>query len=246
MRAALESLTWFDGAVVANKTGVIFPEPLVVNYALFALSLVIFVALVWHHVRTTRNARRHFEETGELRSLGLPLGGAWLVGLAALWFILEEAIELQYPVLGKFNYSGGMTFILEGFVLWFGLTTYTAAFIAENVRGGVQAVPKGQTEAARSLGFHWLKTLQLIIIPQAMRVIIPPTISQFLNLTKNSSLAFAVAYPEIINIWAGIALNQTGQALIIIAMTIAVYETLSLITSAILNYYNSRVQLTER
>jgi len=246
MPAARESLTWFDGAVVANKTGLTVPEPIVVDHTLFALALVIFVALVWHHVRSTRNARRHFEETGEIRSLLLPVGGAWLVGLVALWFILDRSITFEYPVLGTFNYSGGMTFILEGFVLWFGLTLYTAAFIAENVRGGVQAVPKGQTEAARALGFHWLKTLQLIIIPQAMRVIIPPTISQYLNLTKNSSLAVAVAYPDIVNVWAGISLNQTGQALIIIAMTIAVYEILSLLTSAILNYYNSRVQLTER
>ena len=123
-----------------------------------------------------------------------------------------------------------MEFPLPLFSLWFALTTYTAAFIAENVRGGIQAVPKGQTEASQALGLSRGRMLRFVIIPQAMRVIIPPTISQFLNLTKNSSLAVAVAYEELVSIWAGISLNQTGQALIIIAMTIAVYETLSLLT----------------
>ena len=134
----------------------------------------------------------------------------------------------------------------QSFALWFGLTVYTAAFIAENVRGGILSVAKGQTEAARSLGLHHTGTLKLVVIPQAMRVIIPPTISQFLNLTKNSSLAVAIGYPEVVNVWAGISLNQTGQSLVIMAMTIAVYWTLSLLTSATLNWYNARVQLQGR
>jgi general L-amino acid transport system permease protein len=132
------------------------------------------------------------------------------------------------------------------FSLWFALSTYTASFIAENVRGGIASVSRGQTEAAQSLGLSRAKMLRLVIIPQALRVIIPPTINQYLNLTKNSSLAVAVAYEELVSLWAGIALNQTGQALVIIAMTILVYESLSLITSAILNLYNKRVQLVER
>ena len=131
-------------------------------------------------------------------------------------------------------------------MLWTGLTLYTAAFIAENVRGGILAVNKGQTEAAMALGLHRTLRLKLVILPQALRVIIPPTISQFLNLTKNSSLAVAVGYPDLYNIWTGVALNQTGQSLIIIAMTILVYEILSLLTSALVNWYNQRVQIPER
>ncbi len=123
---------------------------------------------------------------------------------------------------------------------------YTSAFIAENVRAGIQSVSHGQTEAAHALGLSRKDTISLVVIPQALRVIIPPTISQYLNLTKNSSLAVAVGYEELVAVWAGITLNNTGQALIIIAMTIAVYECLSLITSAILNWYNRRVQLSER
>jgi general L-amino acid transport system permease protein len=163
-----------------------------------------------------------------------------------LAFLLFEPLKFELPELGRFNLSGGIQVPLPLFSLWFALSTYTAAFIAENVRGGIVAVSHGQTEAAQALGLRRTAMLRLIIIPQAMRVIIPPTISQYLNLTKNSSLAVAVAYEELVSLWSGTALNQTGQALVIIAMTIAVYETLSLITSAILNWYNKRVQLVER
>ena len=130
--------------------------------------------------------------------------------------------------------------------MWFALTLYTASFIAENVRAGIQAVSQGQNEAAHALGLSRKDTVRLITIPQALRVIIPPTISQYLNLTKNSSLAVAVGYEELVAVWAGITLNQTGQALVIIGMTVAVYECLSLFTSFVLNWYNKRIQLTER
>ena len=132
------------------------------------------------------------------------------------------------------------------FSLWFALTLYTSAFIAENVRAGIQSVSHGQTEAAFALGLSRKDTVNLVTIPQALRVIIPPTISQYLNLTKNSSLAVAVGYEELVAVWAGITLNQTGQALVIIGMTVAVYECLSLLTSFVLNWYNKRIQLTER
>jgi general L-amino acid transport system permease protein len=148
--------------------------------------------------------------------------------------------------LGKFNFKGGGQLPLPLFSLWFALTIYTSAFIAENVRAGIASVSKGQIEAARSIGLTRTQMINMIIIPQAMRVIIPPTISQFLNLTKNSSLAVAVGYEEIVAVWAGISLNQTGQALIIIAMTIIVYECMSLFTSFILNAYNRKMQIVER
>ncbi len=162
------------------------------------------------------------------------------------YFLTGQPLLLEYPELGTFTFSGGINVPLSLFALWFSLTVYTAAFIGENVRGGIQSVGSGQREAARSLGLPQLTSLRLIIIPQAMRVIIPPTISQHLNIIKNSSLAVAIAYEELVNLWSGIALNQTGQALIIMAMTVAVYETLSLLTSAFLNWYNKRTQLVER
>lgn len=155
-------------------------------------------------------------------------------------------IAFERPELGRFIFEGGWGIPLALFSLWFTLSVYTAAFIAENVRGGILAVPKGQIEAASSLGLSKWDSLHLVTIPQAMRVIIPPTISQYLNLTKNSSLAVAIAYEELVAVWAGIALNQTGQALIILAMTFFVYEFLSLLTSSILNWYNKRMQYHER
>ena len=165
---------------------------------------------------------------------------------AVAYFLTGDPLLLEYPVLETFTFAGGFSVPLSLFALWFSLTVYTAAFIGENVRGGIQSVKSGQTEAALSLGLSKLTYLRLIIIPQALRVIIPPTISQYLNIIKNSSLAVAIAYEELVNLWSGIALNQSGQALIIMAMTVAVYETLSLLTSAFLNWYNKRVRLVER
>ncbi|MBC8133424.1 MAG: ABC transporter permease subunit, partial [Deltaproteobacteria bacterium] len=126
------------------------------------------------------------------------------------------------------------------------LATYTASYIAEIVRAGIEGVARGQTEAAQALGLNRGQALRLIIVPQAMRQIIPPLTSQYLNLTKNSSLAVAIAYPDLVSVFAGTSLSQTGQAIEIIAITMAVYLTISLITSYLMNLYNSRVALTER
>jgi general L-amino acid transport system permease protein len=193
-----------------------------------------------------RWARRRKDQTGQ----SFPIFSVSLITIVLLpttaYFITGNPIAAELPELKRFNFDGGMQMPLPLFSLWFALTTYTAAFIGETVRGGIMAVDHGQTEAANSLGLRRGQVLRLVVIPQALRVIIPPTISQFLNLTKNSSLAVAVAYEELVNIWSGIALNQTGQALVIIAMTIVVYETLSLTTSAILNFSNARIQLVER
>jgi general L-amino acid transport system permease protein len=134
----------------------------------------------------------------------------------------------------------------EFFALLLALTTYTAGFIAEVVRAGIVAVSKGQTEAAHALGLRPGPTLKLVVIPQAMRVIIPPLTSQYLNLTKNSSLGVVIGYPDLVQIFAGTVLNQTGQALEVIAITMAVYLTISLITSSFMNWYNQRVALVER
>ena len=155
-------------------------------------------------------------------------------------------ITFEFPESGRFNIRGGIEVLPEFMALLFGLTIYTAAFIAEVVRAGILAVTKGQTEAAYSLGLRPGATLRLVVIPQAMRVIIPPLTSQYLNLTKNSSLAVAIGYPDLVQIFAGTVLNQTGQAVEVIIITMAVYLTLSLGTSALMNLYNRRMVLVER
>jgi general L-amino acid transport system permease protein len=127
-----------------------------------------------------------------------------------------------------------------------GLTIYTAAFIAEVVRAGILAVSRGQTEAASSLGLPAGKTLRLVVIPQAMRVIVPPLTSQYLNLTKNSSLAVAIGYPDLVQVFMGTVLNQTGQAVEVVVITMGVYLTISLLTSLVMNIYNRRVAIVER
>jgi general L-amino acid transport system permease protein len=148
--------------------------------------------------------------------------------------------------MGRFNIRGGIELLPEFMALLFGLVIYTAAFIAEVVRAGILAVPKGQTEAAYSLGLRPGPTLRLVVVPQAMRVIVPPLTSQYLNLTKNSSLAVAIGYPDLVQIFAGTVLNQTGQAVEVVVITMAVYLTISLVTSLLMNIYNRRVALVER
>jgi general L-amino acid transport system permease protein len=170
-----------------------------------------------------------------------------VVGVPALvYWITGATLAFELPVLQRFNFQGGIQLPPEFVALVFGLTIYTAAFIAENVRGGIRSVSKGQTEAAQSLGIKEGDRLRLVIIPQAMRVIVPPLTSQYLNLTKNSSLGAAIGYPELVNVFTGTTLNQTGKAIEVIALTMAVYLTFSLLTSAFMNWYNGRVALVER
>ena len=240
-----ESYTLFDAAFL-NQRGLYLPKATVNDFANFYVYLAIVIAGIIGAVLLRKWASKRHDETGKLFPARL-VGVSGVFALIILaYFITGKPITFEFPTLGRFNFSGGIEFPLPLFSLWFALTTYTAAFIAENVRAGIQSVSHGQTEAAQSLGLPRGYMLQKIIIPQAMRVIIPPTISQYLNLTKNSSLAVAVAYEEIVAIFMGIALNQTGQALTIIAMTMCVYITLSLLTSLILNLYNKSVQLVER
>lgn len=243
--APRQSLGLGESAFLNNR-GMYLPRPVVENSTGLVVVGVIVLAAIAGAVWLRRWARLRQDRTGE-RFPALLTGIAGVVVAAVVgYFIAGRPLGVDYPALETFNFQGGMRIPLPLFSLWFALSTYTAAFIAENVRGGIVAVSHGQTEAAGALGLSRNLTLRLVIIPQAMRVIIPPTISQCLNLTKNSSLAVAVAYEELVSLWAGISLNQTGQALIIIAMTIAVYESLSLITSGILNWYNRRVQMVER
>lgn len=241
----LESISFAD-AVFINKSGLYLPRPITESGGAAAVFLLICAAAIAGVVYLARWADKRQDRTGKQFPV-LPASLAILTLVPIIGFYLSGSpYSLEYATLGTFQLSGGINLTTEFFVVWFALTTYTAAFIGENVRGGILAVSHGQTEAARSLGLHHGQNIKLVIIPQAMRVIIPPTISQYLNLIKNSTLAIAIAYEEIASIWMGISLNTTGQALIIIAMTVGVFWTLSFLTSALLNWYNKRVQLTER
>jgi general L-amino acid transport system permease protein len=174
--------------------------------------------------------------TGIAMILVLPVLGLLMAG----W-----PITFDYPVLGGFNFSGGAVIIPEFMALLVALSIYTASFIAEIVRAGIQAVSHGQTEAANALGMRSGITTRLVVIPQAMRVIIPPLASQYLNLTKNSSLAVAIGYPDLVAT-GGTVLNQTGQAIEIVMIWMVVYLSLSLLTSSFMNWFNSRMKLVER
>ncbi|NWF79253.1 MAG: ABC transporter permease subunit [Chloroflexi bacterium] len=184
---------------------------------------------------------------------GVALPWALLIAgaIALLGFVVTRLVAGQWPVtleipeLQRFGFSGGITLTTNFAALLFGLVIYTATFIGEIVRSGIQAVNKGQREAARALGLSNAQTLRLVIFPQALRIIIPPLTSQYLNLTKNSSLAVAIGFPDLFAV-AGTTLNQTGQAVPVIMMVMASYLSISLLTSLLMNWYNKRMQLVER
>ena len=178
----------------------------------------------------------HGASVGELLA-ALPL-------VAALVFGAPFKVEL--PELKGFNFAGGVRVIPELVAVLVSLSAYTAAFIAEIVRAGILAVPRGQTEAALALGLRRGLMLRLVVVPQALRVIVPPLTNQYLNLTKNSSLAIAIGYPDLFAVFAGTTLNQTGQAIEIIGITMAVYLAISLVTSLVMNWYNARIAAVER
>ena len=163
-----------------------------------------------------------------------------------VFILLGQPLSFDYPELKGFNFQGGMVLQPEFIALLLGLSIYTASFIAEIVRAGITGVTKGQKEAAMAIGLSKGQALRLVVIPQALRIIIPPLTSQFLNLTKNSSLGVAIAYPDLVSIWSGTVLNQTGQAVEVILITMGVYLSLSLITSAFMNWFNRRMALVER
>ena len=177
----------------------------------------------------------------------LAVAAALIVGLPLLvFFLLGSPITFEAPVLKGFNFRGGRQIFPELAALLLGLSVYTASFIAEIVRAGIQSVGRGQSEAAHALGLNARQTLRLVVIPQAMRVIIPPLTSQYLNLTKNSSLAVFIGYPDLVAVFAGTVLNQTGAAVQVMAITMAVYLAISLVTSFGMNLFNKRNALVER
>jgi general L-amino acid transport system permease protein len=230
------------GVFVSNR-GLIFPVPVYSPVYLW-MGLALIVALVAARL-VARWARRRQIATG--RSFpSFRVGLAIVVGLPLLVFLAGGApLVMSVPALRGFNFQGGMTLSPEYFALLAGLTLYTAGFIAEIVRAGILAVPQGQWEAAQALGLHPGEVLRLIVLPQALRVIVPPMTSQYLNITKNSSLAVAIGYQDIVSI-ANTTLNQTGQAIEGIAIIMLVYLTISLSISAFMNWYNARIALVER
>ena len=238
-----QSISVFGEAFINNR-GLFIPRPLFDSGSELVLAAFVIGILASLGIRAW--ARRRQLATGRQfpvlwTALALVLGGT-LAALIATGF----PISFEKPVLRGFNFAGGLRVIPEFVALLIALVTYTAAFIAEIVRAGILAVSHGQTEAAYSLGLKPGQTLRLVVVPQALRVIIPPLTSQYLNLTKNSSLAVGIGYPDLFAVFAGTTLNQTGQAIEIIAITMAVYLAISLITSALMNWYNARVRLVER
>ena len=233
-----QSISFF-GVIFLNNRGLIVPKPIVEQgFAPFVAAA--FIA-IFASVALSIFARRALYQRGRLikvwpyalgQLIALPL-------LAMLIFGTPAAFEL--PALKGFNFAGGSRIIPEFVALSFALSTYTAAFIAETVRAGILSVHRGQSEAGSSLGLRRGAVLRLIVVPQALRVILPPLTSLYLNLAKNSSLAVAIGYPDLVSVFAGTALSQTGQAIEIISITMGVYLVISLVTSAVMNLYGWRL-----
>ena len=191
-------------------------------------------------------AKKALYDRGQLIPTLWPSIAIFFIPVTLAYFVMGRPITLDYPSLQGFNFQGGIFMRNSLIALWFALSIYTAAFIAENVRAGILAVSKGQTEAAASLGLRPRRIMNLVVLPQALRVIIPPLISQYLNLTKNSSLAIAVGYMDLTGTLGGITLNQTGRAIEAIFLLMLFYLAISLAISAIMNVYNNAVRLKER
>jgi general L-amino acid transport system permease protein len=231
-------------AIYLNNRGVMMPRAIFGEGGRMVAAAAVIAILAVIGLRAW--ARRRQEATGA-RFPVLWTSLALLIGLPALAVLaVGSPVSFEVPKLRGFNFVGGTSMIPEFTALLIGLSTYTAAFIAEVVRAGVLAVPKGQTEAATALGLRHNTVLRLIVVPQAMRVIIPPLTNQYLNLTKNSTLAAAIGYPDLVAVFAGTTRNQTHQAIEIIAITMAVYLVISLATSLAMNVYNARIRLAER
>lgn len=231
-------------AIFLNVRGLYFPAPVLEQGSNFVIAALIIgiIATVIINIWANNKQKLTGQQTPMFR-----IAASLIVGLPlVVYFVMGMPISAEYPALKGFNFKGGISIIPELAALVLALSIYTASFIAEIVRSGINAVNHGQTEAAMSLGLPRSRTLKLVIIPQALRIIIPPLTSQYLNLTKNSSLAMAIGYPDLVSVFAGTTLNQTGQAIEIIAMTMGVYLTLSLLTSALMNIYNRKVALVER
>ncbi|MEP2784787.1 MAG: ABC transporter permease subunit [Pseudoruegeria sp.] len=252
---ATASMLLNDSVAVTNR-GIYIPEPLFsrplgdINLGIFNVSieLLVLLAVLFGGIMAARwnNARaeRIQVDTGE-RPTTVWVNIAFIV-VPALLVLIALGFYIGKPELKGFNFKGGINMSAPLIGLWLGLTLYTTTYIIEAVRSGIMAVNKGQTEAAFALGIRPGRTMRLVVLPQAMRVIIPQLISQYLNLTKNSSLAIAIGYMDLVSTLGGVTLNQTGREMEAILMLMAIYLTISLLISGTMNWYNNRVKLVER
>ncbi len=240
---AASSMLFGDAVAITNR-GIYFPKPLfndgsMIVVATFILSLV----GIWAFGRWSKKRQA---ATGEILPNSWIKLGIFFVPTILIFFIMGQPIALEYPVFKGFNFKGGYQMRNSLIALWLALSLYTGAFIAEAVRAGIQAVSKGQSEAAAALGLRPNRTMSLVILPQALRVIIPPLISQYLNLTKNSSLAIVVGYMDITATLGGITLNQTGREMEALLLLMAMYLSVSITVSVGMNWYNESIKMRER
>jgi general L-amino acid transport system permease protein len=236
--APRQSIALFGSFFLSNR-GFVVPTP-IPQPGLEALAIALLIAVIIA-MALRSYARRLLFQSGRVLTIW-PYVVGMLIGLPVLASLVFGApVSFEIPQLKGFNFAGGSRIIPEFVALTLALSTYTGAFIAEVVRAGILSVHKGQMEAGSSLGLTRGATLRLIVVPQALRVILPPLTNQYLNLTKNSSLAVAIGYPDLVSVFAGTALNQTGQAIEIIGITMGVYLTISLVTSVIMSFYGWRI-----
>jgi len=234
----------FNDSVAVTNRGTYVPSPTWGDgSSILVIVFLLSLAGIWFFGRYSKQRQ---EATGDILPNGWIKLAIFLVPTVIVFFLLGRPVGLEYPALKGFNFSGGLHIRNSLLALWLALSLYTGSFIAENVRAGILAISKGQTEAAYALGIRPSKTMNLVVLPQALRVIIPPLISQYLNLTKNSSLAIAVGYMDLRATLGGITLNQTGRELECMLLMMGIYLTISLLISGSMNIYNNSVKLKER
>jgi len=238
-----KSISLLDVMFINNR-GFYLPNPIPQDGFLWVS--IAFVIGVASAIYLKRHFKRKQDETGQqTNTIGFTLG-LIIVFPVVVFLLLGSPLQFDYAVLGKFNLRGGLAIVPEFVALTLALSVYTATYIAEAIRSGIEAVDKGQKEAAAAIGLTKMQALKLIILPQALRVAIPPTINQYLNLTKNSSLAAAIGYPELMSAFGGTVLNQVGQAIEILTMVMLVYLVISLLISVLLNYVNKKMAIQGR
>jgi general L-amino acid transport system permease protein len=252
--AALRALPMLEDApLLLNSSfmtikGLYTPAPIWTNFDIFFTTIIIAIIIIFFFVRY---AKKKQEQEGR-RLPVLIISLAIFIALPLLTFLIGGVdLSWSFPVIrqmsqSSYTFDGGLKIPPELIALTLALTLYTATFIAENVRAGIQGIGKGQKEAAASIGLTPSQVLKLVIMPQALRIIIPPTTNQYLNLTKNSSLAAAIAYPDLVLVFAGTAMMQTGRAIEIVGITMATYLTISLGISLLMNWYNKRIAIQEK
>ena len=238
-----QSLEFLDIFFISNR-GIYSPRPIFENGFSYVFIAIILALISSFFLR--RWAKKRQDETGKQFPVTTSAFGMIIFVPLLLYFILGSPLSFDYPALKGFNFKGGMVIRPEFIAMFLALTIYTAAFISETVRSGILSVTKGQREASASLGLKKSWIMRLVIIPQALRVIVPPLTSQYLNLTKNSSLGIAVGYADLVHGFGGISLNQTGQAIECMVIVMATYLTISLTISVFMNIYNRSIQFKEK